>query len=61
MNAHAPPKEKRAVGSALKTAELKVVYHSLDLVQAPFRFVFWKIEQRKARLQDQIDNEKDDE
>jgi len=28
----------------------------LDFVQAPFGFVFWFIEQRKARLQDRIAN-----
>jgi hypothetical protein len=54
MHANAPPKEKRAVGSALKTAGLRGAYHVLDLVQSPFRFVFWKIEQLKARIQDHI-------
>jgi hypothetical protein len=35
-----------------------VAYHALDLVQAPFGFVFWKIEQLKAGLQDKIENER---
>jgi hypothetical protein len=33
-------------------------YHALHLAQAPFTFVFWKIEQAKARLQDWIENER---
>ena len=52
-----PPKNERAVGSALKTTELIGAYHLLHLLQAPFGFVFWLIEQRKARLQDRIDSE----
>ncbi len=35
-----------------------IEYHALDLLQAPFRFVFWHIEQAKARIQDSIDNAK---
>jgi hypothetical protein len=53
----AAPKEKRGVGAALKTAELRTTYHALDLVQSPFRVVFWNIEQLKGRLQDRINNE----
>jgi len=56
----APPKEKRGVGAALKTTELRTTYHALDLVQSPFRVVFWNIEQFKGRLQDRIDNEGSD-
>jgi hypothetical protein len=33
-------------------------YHALDLLQAPSRFVFWRIEQAKARIQDRIENER---
>ena len=33
-------------------------YHALTLVQRPFGFVFWLIEQRKARLQDRFENER---
>jgi hypothetical protein len=43
-----PPKEKRGVGTALKTAELLIAYRLLAILQAPFGFVFWRIEQRKA-------------
>ena len=52
----AVPKEKRGVGTALKTAELSGAYHLLHLLQAPFGFVFWLVEQRKAKLQDCIEN-----
>ena len=62
MNALAPPKAKRRLcGTALRKLQLLGAYHALDLVQAPFRFVFWRIEQRKARLQDPLDNDHDDE
>jgi hypothetical protein len=53
-----PPKNERAVGSALKTAELLGAYHLLHLLQVPFGFVFWRIEQLKSRLQDQTANER---
>jgi hypothetical protein len=33
-------------------------YNALHLLQAPFGFVFWLIEQQKARLQDRIENER---
>jgi hypothetical protein len=55
--------QKKARGElASKTARklTQTEYHALDFVQAPFRFVFWLIERCKARLQDEIDNEKDD-
>ena len=47
-----PLKEKRAVGSALKTAELRTAYRGLGFLQAPVAFLFWLIEQRKAWLRD---------
>jgi len=34
-----------------------LVYHALDLLQTPFGFAFWMIEQCKARLQDKLANE----
>jgi hypothetical protein len=37
---------------------LPVGYQILALVQAPFGYVFWFLEQRKARIQDQIENER---
>jgi len=56
-----PPKQKRAPAkSALQKLQLQTAYHALDLVQAPFGLVFWKIEQLKGRLQDRIDNEGSD-
>jgi hypothetical protein len=56
----APQKEKRGVGTALKPSELTAAYRVLSLLQAPFGFVFWLIEQRKGWLQDGIDNEDHD-
>ncbi len=51
-------KEKPLLGGAgLRELITRVKYHALDLVQAPFSFVFWKIEQCKARLRDQLANE----
>jgi hypothetical protein len=58
MNATVLRKKARdelASGTARKLNEAE--RHTLDLLQAPFRFVFWLIEQRKAWLRDQIDNE----
>ena len=57
MNATVPPKKERGLGATLKTAKLRRKYRYLEFVQAPFGFVFWLIEQCKARLQDRIDNE----
>jgi hypothetical protein len=54
-----PPKQKRAPAkSALRSAELLAAYRVLTILQAPFRFVFWKIEQVKGGLQDCFDNER---
>jgi hypothetical protein len=52
------PKEKPGLGTAVKTAELIAAYQLLRLAQAPFAFVFWRIEQRKSKLQDLIENER---
>lgn len=60
MKALAPPKKERSWGTALKAAELIAVHRLLAFLQAPFGFLFWLIEQRKARLQDKIDNEGSD-
>jgi hypothetical protein len=60
MNRAAPPKKERGLRTALKTAELKAAYCVLSFLQAPFSLAFWRIEQRKARLQDRIDNEGSD-
>jgi hypothetical protein len=37
---------------------LLVGYQILALVQAPFGYVFWFLEQRKARIQDRLENER---
>jgi hypothetical protein len=47
-------------GAGLRELIARIEYHALDLVQAPFSFVFWKIEQCKARLRDQLANEEND-
>jgi hypothetical protein len=53
-----PPKAKRGPAkTALQKLQLQIAYHALDLVQAPFGLVFWKLEQLKARLQDELTNE----
>jgi hypothetical protein len=58
MNALAPPKAKRRLcRTALRNTELLAAYRLLAFLQAPFGFVFWLIERRKAQLQDQIENE----
>jgi len=60
MNTLAPPKKARGE-LASKTARrlTQAEYHALDFIQAPFHVVFWLIEQRKAQLQDRIDNDND--
>jgi hypothetical protein len=50
----ASPKEKRGCYTALKTAELRVTYRLLNILQAPFGLLFWMIEQRKGRLMDEL-------
>lgn len=55
-----PPKTKRRFyGTALRI-ELAAAYRALTLLQAPFAFLFWLIEERKARLQDRLENERSD-
>jgi hypothetical protein len=59
MNALAPPKQKRRrCETALRTDQLSKAHSALTVLQAPFSFVFWLIERRKATLQDRIDNER---
>lgn len=53
------PKVKRAPAkSALQNAELVVAYRFLNILQAPLGFLFWMVEQRKARLMDRIESER---
>jgi hypothetical protein len=55
----APTKRKRRRSrTALQVTNVSVSYRLLELVQAPFGFVFWFIEQRKGRLHDRIANER---
>jgi hypothetical protein len=55
------PKAKRAPAkSAFQNAQLLRAYCFLNIVQAPFAFAFWMIEQRKARLLDRIECERSD-
>jgi hypothetical protein len=52
------PKTKRGpCRTALQLLEWQVSYRILDWVQAPFAYLFWLIEQRKAWLQDLLGNE----
>jgi hypothetical protein len=50
MNGVGPPKKERGLATTLKTAELMTAYRVLAFLQAPFGFVFWKIEQAKAHI-----------
>jgi hypothetical protein len=51
------PKEKPPRGGkGLQTNA--TAYHALDLVQAPFGFVFWIIERWKAKVKDRVENER---
>jgi len=55
-----PPKAKPArARSGLRTTKLRRAYRALSFLQAPVGFLFWKIEQVKARLQDQLANEEE--
>jgi hypothetical protein len=59
---NALPKEKPGeLVSKTGHKQMHAEYYALHLLQAPFAFVFWMIEQRKARLQDRIANERSDE
>ena len=54
-----PQKAKRGLcGTALRNTELLTAHRLLSVLQAPFGFLFWLIEQRKARLQDRIADER---
>jgi hypothetical protein len=55
----APPKEEPLLGGeGLLKLTTAAPYHALDLLQTPFGFVFWLIEQRKAKLQNYVDKER---
>ncbi len=49
-------KEKARSFCYRASKRLPVGYQILALVQAPFGYVFWFLEQRKARIQDRIEN-----
>lgn len=44
------PKKKRGPETALKPSQLTIAYRILSVLQMPFGFWFWKIEQLKARI-----------
>jgi hypothetical protein len=50
--------KRRRCWTALRNTQLSIAYRALDVLQAPFGFVFWLFEQRKAKLQDCIENER---
>jgi hypothetical protein len=54
---NAPKKKKPGAGKQTgRKWTASAAYRALALVQAPFGFVFWLIEQRKAQIQDRLDN-----
>jgi hypothetical protein len=69
MNRAGPPGQKEKSGPArnrsqdapqqrlLRAAacQSRLTAQLLNLIQAPFGFVFWLIEQRKARLSDELE------
>jgi len=56
MSARPPAKEKGRRFCYRPGQRLPVGYRLLALLQAPFGKIFWLIEQRKARIQDQVAN-----
>ena len=55
-----PPNENGAwAGTALRNLRLWAEYRLIATLQWPFEIVFWKLEQKKARLADQLANEGD--
>jgi len=57
----APRKKKRAPAkSALRKLQLLGAYHATEFVANSLGKPFWFFEQRKARLQDRIANDRDD-
>jgi hypothetical protein len=52
------PKEKARSFCCRASERLPLGYHLLALVQAPFGYVFWFLEQRKARFEDHMGNER---
>ena len=58
MSARLPAKEKAGSSSLPGYENSSLAYRIVDLVQAPFGFIFWALEQRKARIQDRIENER---
>jgi len=57
MDAISPKKKRGPCRTAPQIIKLPLSYRLLELVQAPFGFVFWLVEQRKSRLHDRIANE----
>jgi hypothetical protein len=56
---NSPLKGKPRLGGAgLRKLTTGGRYHVLDLLQVPFGLAFWWIEQAKARIQDQVENER---
>ena len=51
--------KRRRCGTALRNTQLSTAYRALNVLQSPFGFVFWLIEQWKAKLQDCLENERE--
>ena len=54
---NSPPKEKRAVRSALKTAELLELYHVAAVYAKQLERPYWFWESLRGRLADLLQNE----
>jgi hypothetical protein len=59
MSTHAPPGKEKPPPDGKGIGKLTTIakHQALVILQAPFAFMFWLIEQRKARLQYQLHNE----
>jgi hypothetical protein len=55
-----PKAKRRPAKTALRKLRLHSDYHLTALLTSIFGAPFWLFEQRRGRLQDQIDNEGDD-
>jgi hypothetical protein len=52
---NSPPKNERGLcRTALQRLQVRQAYRLLSVLQAPFGFVFWKIEQLKGQIEGRL-------